>query len=95
MGALNARQVETAKPGDNGKEVYLRDGDGLELRIMPAGKRIWQYRYQFEGKRKVIALGGADFVSLKDARKLAHEARELIDRGLCPKRRAYQGASSH
>lgn len=92
MGRLNARQVETAKPGE--KDVYLRDGDGLELRIMPAGKRIWQFRYQHDGKRNVIGMGGADFVSLKDARKLAHDARELLDKGICPRSHAQELAEA-
>ncbi|MCX7208441.1 MAG: tyrosine-type recombinase/integrase [Proteobacteria bacterium] len=39
------------------KEIFLRDGDGLELRITQSG-RYWQYRFTWEGQRGVFPMNG-------------------------------------
>lgn len=47
---LNARQVETAKPGE--KDYKLPDGNGLILLVKTSGAKYWRYRYTFAGKEK-------------------------------------------
>ncbi|EIF6862769.1 DUF4102 domain-containing protein [Salmonella enterica] len=42
---LNARQVETAKPGE--KDYKLPDGNGLILLVKTSGAKYWRYRYTF------------------------------------------------
>lgn len=82
MTKLKVKQIEAAKPGP--KDVYLRDGDGLELRIFPSGRRVWQLRYRYGDKRRVLSLGGYEHVTLVEARNKAHAARGLIERGIDP-----------
>lgn len=79
---LTVKQIEAAQPGD--KDVFLMDGEGLQLRIYPSGKRAWQFRYQFDGKRRVMPLGSYEHVTLKEARTKAAEARKHLDGGICP-----------
>ncbi|MGK9452713.1 tyrosine-type recombinase/integrase [Acidithiobacillus caldus] len=81
---LTTRFIVAAKP-DMTKDTYLRDGDGLELRILrKTGKKVWQLRYTFEGKRKVIGLGDYATCSLKDARLKAMDAKKLLSTGMDP-----------
>lgn len=82
MGNLTVKQVEGTKP--KSQDVYLRDGDGLELRVYPSGKRAWQFRYQIAGRRRVLALGQYPHIGLKEARYGAQEARKLLDQGIDP-----------
>lgn len=79
-GKLNARKVETlSEPG--------RHADGLNnlyLSISPNGGKRWVFFYRWQGKRKEMGLGGVANVSLAEARKLAHEARQLLNAGKDP-----------
>lgn len=75
---LTTREIDAAKPNSDGKDRYLRDGNGLELRIRSSGKKTWQFRYDFHGKRKVLLLGDVHTHSLKAARVKAQEARTLL-----------------
>lgn len=84
MHQLTTRTIESAKPDPDGKERYLRDGEGLELRILPSGKKVWQFRYTYREKRKVISFGDYHGCSLKEARLLAQEARSELLQGIDP-----------
>jgi hypothetical protein len=53
MGLSSDTQVRAAAPRDT--EYFLRDGDGLYLRIRPTGK-TWTYRYQVAGKAAKLGL---------------------------------------
>lgn len=64
---LNARQVETAKPGE--KDYKLPDGNGLILLVKTSGAKYWRYRYTFAGREKMLALGVYPAVSLAAARE--------------------------
>jgi integrase len=77
MGRLNARKVETAKPG-----VYI-DGDGLRLVVSPTGSRKWVFRYMRYGRSQQMGLGGSD-VSLALARERAADARKELAHGRNP-----------
>ncbi|AOU98147.1 hypothetical protein BI364_09430 [Acidihalobacter yilgarnensis] len=82
MGKLTVKQIENAKPG--AKDVYLRDGDGLELRLYPSGICAWQFRYRAGEQRRVMALGRYEHNTLKEARTAAQAARKLLDQGIDP-----------
>lgn len=51
-GRLSARKVESAGPGTHD------DGDGLRLVVRPSGARSWVFRYQRNGTRRDMGLGG-------------------------------------
>jgi integrase len=79
MGALTAKLLENInKPG-----IY-EDGDGLRLVIKSEGARSWILRYQFQGIRRDVGLGGYPKTSLGEARKKAAEKRGLISKGIDP-----------
>ncbi len=82
---LSTREVQAAKEGDHG------DGGGLMLRIR-GDSAAWVLRFTApSGKRREMGLGivhrgsaahAGD--SLTNARRLAHEARDLLQRGVDP-----------
>jgi len=76
---LTARMVEQAKmPG------YYGDVDGLILRIVESGSKVWLYRYKTHGKIREMGLGPIRDVSLAEAREAAREARRLRRVGVDP-----------
>lgn len=64
-----------------GKPRKLTDGDGLHLLVHPNGSKLWRFRYRFNGKENMIALGAFPIVSLADARRKRDEARRLLSDG--------------
>lgn len=63
---------ETARP------YNMSDSGGLRLCITPAGGKLWRWKYRFEGKEKLMALGKYPEVSLAMARELHREGRRLL-----------------
>ncbi len=79
MGKLTAKEAAgLTAPG------RYTDGDGLTLYVDLQGRRYWQFRYTFGGKRKDLSLGPAHRVSLRQAREAAADAREQIRRSVDP-----------
>jgi integrase len=79
MPKLTARQVQTlTRPG------FFGDGLGLYLQVAPSGSKSWVYRYQRNGRRRDLGLGGVTAVSLAEARERAADARRLLVRGIDP-----------
>ena len=62
----------------------LSDGGGLFLQIEPTGGKLWRYKYRFEGKQKLLALGIYPDVPLQEARKRHTAAREQLAQGIDP-----------
>ena len=79
MGKLNARKVETAKPGKYG------DGNGLQLVVAPTSARKWVLRVMRDGKARELGLGSFPTVSLLEARERAAEIRKQVRAGIDPK----------
>ncbi len=80
--ALNEMKIRNAKPSK--KQFKLFDGDGLFLLVTPAGSRLWRFKYRFEGKEKLLALGAYPAISLADARLRKDESRSQIAHGIDP-----------
>ena len=66
------------------KRFKLFDSRGLFLLIDPAGGKWWRFRYRFGGKDKSMAMGIYPDVTLKQARVLREEARQLIENEIDP-----------
>jgi integrase len=62
---------------------YHCDGAGLYLRV-DRTRRSWMFRFKIDGKSHWFGLGGADTVTLAEARQKAREARESLARGVNP-----------
>jgi integrase len=90
---LTAKQVErTAKPG----RYRDRGGvPGLLLQISTNGAKSYVLRYERHGRERMLGLGSASILSLKDARERARQARLLILDGIDPvdHRRAQKAAA--
>lgn len=66
------------------KQYRIADGAGLSLLVRPSGAKLWQYRYQIDGKYRTVSYGQYPFVTLKQARELHQADRALWQQGICP-----------
>jgi integrase len=80
--ALTDTEIKRSRPGD--KPYRLADGRGLFLQITPTGGKLWRWKYRFEGKEKLMAMGQYPDVSLADVRGRHAEARRLLASGVDP-----------
>ncbi len=86
-GKLTKKLVESLGPGRHG------DGNGLYLVVDPSGARRWIVRVTVNGQRNVkgaplrtdFGLGGADIVTINQARDLALKYRRMAKQGLNPR----------
>ncbi|SLN17247.1 Prophage CP4-57 integrase [Roseovarius albus] len=91
-GKLTKKLVENLGPGRHG------DGSGLYLVVDPSGARRWIVRVTVKGQknrkgaplRTDFGLGGADVVTLNQARERALEYRRMAKAGLNPRYNAVQ-----
>lgn len=74
--------IKKAKPRE--KVYSLGDGNGLSLIIEPNGSKGWRFRYQFNGKSKMISLGIYPVITLNEAREKRDDARRLVANGTDP-----------
>lgn len=73
VGNLSAIQVANlTEPGT------YQDGDGLCLMVKATGRKSWVLRFQLNGKRRDMGLGGYPDVSLKAARAEAGTKRKQL-----------------
>lgn len=76
-----------AKAAQAAEETYrLSFGEGLQLEVRPTGAKVWIYRYQKPSTKKytVLTIGKYPKVSLKNAKKLLHDAKDQIGQGIDP-----------
>jgi integrase len=86
-GKLTKKLVENSGPGRHG------DGNGLYLVVDPSGARRWIVRVTVKGQRNKqgaplrtdFGLGGADIVTINQARDRALEYRRMAKQGLNPR----------
>ena len=80
--ALTTKEIDAAKPSD--KPYKLADTGNLCLLVSPSGAKLWRWRYRYEGKEKMMALGEYPLISLKDVRELHFSARKVLAGGIDP-----------
>lgn len=80
--ALTHNEIKNAKPRE--KAYKLSDGDGLFLLISPNGSKYWRFKYYFNGKEKLLALGVYDQITLAEARLKRNKARSLLNNEIDP-----------
>lgn len=91
--ALSDVKCRNARPAS--KLVKLSDGGALQLWVQPTGSRLWRLAYRFDGKQKLLALGGYPLVSLAEARQARDDAKRLLLAGIDPgKERSLRKADS-
>lgn len=79
---LTDTAIRKAKPQPTAYRIS--DGGGLYLQVSPAGGKLWRWKYRFDGKEKLMSLGGYPDVSLSLARERHLEARKLLATGTDP-----------
>ncbi|MFP7571758.1 tyrosine-type recombinase/integrase [Marivita sp. S2033] len=73
LSALKVRQVT--------KAGRYSDGQGLYLVVSDTGAKRWMLRIMVHGRRRDMGLGGANLVTLADARQLAVKYRTIARNG--------------
>ncbi|WP_273829685.1 tyrosine-type recombinase/integrase [Pseudomonas sp. SBT1-2] len=86
--ALSDTTVRQAKA--LGRAYTLGDNDGLALAVSPEGSKSWHFRYSWNSKQKRLSLGTYPEISLKEARTRRDVARELVARGINPRKQRNQ-----
>lgn len=80
----NAHRSDKAKLG---KAFKLSDGKGLFLLVKPQAEgwgKLWRFKYRYDGKEKLLAIGTYPEISLDKARQKRDESRKLIADGIDP-----------
>ncbi len=86
MSKLTAAFVRTAKPAERLRRYG--DGNGLYLLVKPGprgGGKSWVQRLVIHGARRDLGLGGADLVTLAEARQAAWDNRRVARAGGDPR----------
>lgn len=81
---LTDAKVKTLKPKAARYEVSDGRGDGLALRVAPAGGKTWIVRYKMHGAPRRLTVGTYPATSLEDARRAASDARRKVEAGIDP-----------
>ncbi len=80
--ALTDTAVRGAKPKLKPFKMY--DRNGLFLLVNPSGSKLWRWRYRFNRKEKLMALGEYPVVGLAQVRELHLVARRTLIAGIDP-----------
>lgn len=80
--SLSDAAVKQAKARD--KDYKLSDREGMYLLVKSNGAKYWRFKYRYNGKEKVLALGIYPRISLRDARIRLLEARKSLYEGADP-----------
>ena len=81
--ALTDLQVKKLRANKRRYEVF--DGkNGLCIRVLPSGLKVWFFRYHFDGVRKRMGLGRYPGIGLAKARELHALAVQDLQRGIDP-----------
>lgn len=73
--------IKIRKAEIRGKPYKLSDGGGLFLLVKPNGSKLWQQKYRYFGKERLLSHGQYPEVSLAGARKKRDEARSQVANG--------------
>jgi hypothetical protein len=80
---LTDTAIKTAKAKD--KAYRLADSEGLFIHVMPTGKKFWRMRYRSAaGKEQTLTFGPYPTISLRDARTMRDNAKDMIRQGVDP-----------
>jgi integrase len=79
---LTDTKLRALKPRES---IYrIADAGGLCIEVRTTGSRMWRFRYRYNGKARMLALGEYPIVSLTEARRKRDEARGVLALGIDP-----------
>lgn len=79
---LTDKSLQALKPRE--KLYRVADHGGLCIEVTPNGTKLWRYRYRFDGKAKMLAMGRWNEVTLSQARERHRDARKALISGVDP-----------
>ena len=79
---LSDLKLKKSKPRD--KAYKISDEEGLYIYISPSCGKLWRMNYRFNNKQKTISIGKYPLISLKEARALKDEAKDLLAHDIDP-----------
>jgi len=90
---MTEKAIERLKTPEQTREIGDESTTGLYLRVTPAGRKIWRYRYRLRGRTRIMTLGEWPGVSLTEARTASYQARAEVVKGNDPAGQAQHAAS--
>jgi hypothetical protein len=78
--------IAALKSGPVLRDVADPGVPGLVLRVSPKGSKRWLFRFKWKGIASRVALGKYPELGLADARGVALQYRDLLNRGVDPRR---------
>ena len=79
---LTEKAIQALKP--RAKVYRVADGGGLCIEVKPSGSKLWRYRYRYQGRANLLALGRWNEVTLSEARESHRQARKALAAGTDP-----------
>ncbi len=79
---LSDVKIRNLKPKE--KQYKVSDFEGLYILVKPTGSKLWQMKYRYFGKERLLSFGAYPAVSLAQARKLKEDARSLLAQDIDP-----------
>jgi len=88
---FNKRSIEALSPHDPNspsREAEYSDAEciGLKLKVSKGGRKFFQHRYRYMGRKKCLTFGEGPYVSIQDARQKGHEHKSLLSSSMFDKR---------
>ncbi|MDG6777675.1 tyrosine-type recombinase/integrase [Thiomicrorhabdus sp. zzn3] len=79
---LTDTALKALKPKE---KIYRKaDSEGLQIEVRTTGRKYWRFKYRFNGKQTLLALGEYPAVGLRQARDLRDQAKALLAQGIDP-----------
>jgi hypothetical protein len=83
------RRIEANSPHDldsPSREAEYSDSEclGLKLRVSKGGRKFFQHRYRYMGRKKCLTIGEFPHVTIQDARQRVSEHKSLLARQIRP-----------
>jgi integrase len=77
-------KIKALKPKKQRYEVWEQNGKGFGVRVSPAGRKSWVYRYRNNDRHARMTLGSYPAMSLADAHAVHSQARLDLEKGVDP-----------
>src|SRR5210317_2504922 len=86
---FNKRSIESLEAHDSdskSREAEYSDAEciGLTLWVSKGGRKFFQHRYRYMGRKKCLTIGEFPYVSVQDARQRVSEHKSLLARDIDP-----------
>jgi len=81
-GTLTDEAIDAATPG--ARPFRMWDGEGLYLEVLTTGRRVWRWKFRFEGKERLLTIGPYPTIPIHAARERVRVSKVLAQRGTNP-----------